>query len=156
MNNLAVSEAPVLSEQMESSGNGISPDPSVKANVEEQKFSTREMAASPAADAEYNTPKKSINRSKIEKNNIKIKGDLNVFNDKDNLITDLNQLTEKYQIELKEIVIKEKKEVVVILVSGLTKNKHSNSFKQDFEDIIKKNLRKECSNKKVEIENKPD
>jgi hypothetical protein len=68
----------------------------------------------------------------------------------------LNQLTEKYQIELKEIVIKEKKEVVVILVSGLTKNKHSNSFKQDFEDIIKKNLRKECSNKKVEIENKPD
>jgi cytoskeletal protein RodZ len=151
------SEAPLPSEQKEPTGNGISPAPGFKDNTEEQKISTREtMAASSAPETEYYAPKKSIDRGKIEKNNIKIKGDFNLFNDKENLKSDLNQLAEKYHLELIEIEIKDKKEVINILVSGLTNNNQPNSFNQEFEEIIKRNLLKEHLNKKIEIKNKPD
>lgn len=153
--NSNVEEAAVPSEQKKISGYGSSPEPNVMANTEEQKISSREMAATPTADAEYYTPQKSLNRSKIKKNNIKIKGDWYMFHDKENLISDLDQLADKYHLELKEIEIKEKNEVIIIHLSELTFDHQSNSFMKELEDIIKKNLTNERLNKKIEIINKP-
>lgn len=117
-------------------------------SLEDQEQRTNEISNSSdfaQADPSLQRP---MMHSAPSKSLLKISGDVNIFENIDHLINELKLFSDKNMLNLTEIIVKDKK-LITIYVKGFKFDEQTEALKKDFENIIRKNLKKEWKDKNI-------